>query len=104
MLYVQYLPERSTSCDVCPSNLSKLSGGNPEWVVKGKNLYYTAVSFATGGTCSGPPQEMDIVHHPWTDEIRFTIPLSTLAAGCLYGVTLINECESKYIGQLEVTD
>jgi hypothetical protein len=104
MLYVQYLPERSTSCDVCPSNLSKLSGGNPEWVVKGKNLYYTAVSFATGGTCSGPPQEMDIVHDPWADEIRFTIPLSTLAAGCLYGVTLINECESKYIGQLEVTD
>ena len=102
MLYVQYLPVHSVSCEDCPSPLSKLAGGNPEWVVRGKNMYYTTVSFSPLGSCSGSSQEMDIVLVPWTDEIRFTIPLSILTADCAYSVHLTNECETVLIGQLGI--
>lgn len=100
MLYVQYLPSMIASCKECPSPLNKAAGGNPEWVVTGQNMYYTEVRFSPVSPCTGATQGMAITSDPWTEEIRFEIPLSILTENCGYGVFLANECGVKYIGQV----
>jgi hypothetical protein len=101
-LFVKYLPEMSASCDDCPSPLSKLAGGNPEWHIKGKNMYYTEVRFSPLSPCSGPTQSMSITLVPWGDELHFTIPLSILTGNCGYTVHLANECGTILIGQIGI--
>lgn len=102
MLYVQYLPPQSSSCDLCPSPLSKLAGGNPEWVIKGQNMNYSEVRFSPIAPCGGATQGMGINASEWTNEIRFSVPLSILASDCAYGVYLTNECQSTFIGNIGI--
>jgi hypothetical protein len=102
MLYVQYLPAQVTSCDVCPSPLSKIAGGNPEWIIRGQNMNWTEVRFSPIEPCSGASQGMSITGTPWTDEIKFTVPLSILTGTCAYTVHLANSCQTTYIGDIGI--
>lgn len=102
MLYVKYFPASTASCDLCPSPLSKLAGGNPEWVIKGQNMNYSEVRFSPLNPCGGSSQGMAITADAWTDEIRFTVPLSILSGNCGYGVHLTNECQSTFIGNIGI--
>ena len=102
-LFVQYLPAQTTSCDVCPSPISKSAGGNTQWKIKGNNMYYTEVRFTPYAPCAGSSQGMAIVHEPWTDEITFAVPLSLLTVDCGYAVHLTNECISTFIGNVGAT-
>jgi hypothetical protein len=98
-LFVQYLPEQTASCDLCPS---PITSQNEEWVIKGKNMYFTEVLFSPISPCTGASQGMAIVHKPWTDQIKFSVPTSLFAENCGYGVYLTNDCTSVYIGNVGI--
>ena len=98
-LFVQYMPQQNASCEICPSPITNANG---EWTIKGMNMYFTEVRFSPISPCTGASQGMAITHEPWTDEIKFAIPTSLFDANCGYGVYLINECNSVYIGNVGI--
>ena len=100
-LFVKYLPDQGASCFSCPISVSLASDETPEWVIHGKNMYYSEARF-TPTACSGPSQGMAIAAGQWTDEIKFDIPLSILAAGCTYSVTLTNQCDTTYLSKISI--
>jgi hypothetical protein len=100
-LYVKYLPDQGASCFSCPVSVSLAQGGTPEWVIHGKNMNYSEARFYPK-VCGGPSQGMSIAAGQWTDEIKFEIPLSILAAGCKYDVALTNVCDTLFISQINI--
>ena len=65
-------------------------------------MNYSEVRFTPIAPCSASSQGMAISANDWTDEIRFTVPLSILASGCSYSVYLTNNCHSDYIGNIVI--
>jgi hypothetical protein len=100
-LFVKYLPAQGASCFSCPVSVSLSSGETPEWVIHGLNMNYSEARFSPT-VCGGPSQGMSIAAGEWTDEIKFEIPLSILAAGCTYNVALTNVCDTLSISQISV--
>ena len=100
-LFVKYLPNQGASCFSCQPTVSLASDETPEWVIHGQNMNYSEARFAPTA-CGGPSQGMAISSGQWTDEIKFEIPLSILAAGCNYNVYLANKCDTTYISQIYI--
>lgn len=91
-LYVQYLPAMNASCDECPASTEALNSLDPVWKITGSNIYYTEARFTPIAPCSGPSQGVLLTKDTFADEFTFTIPLSILADGCSYSVTLADPC------------
>jgi hypothetical protein len=100
-LFVTYLPDRAASCFSCQPTVSLALGETPEWVIHGLNMSYSEARFFPA-TCCGASQGMGITAGQWTDEIKFEIPLSILAAGCAYNVYLTNLCDTTYLSQINI--
>jgi hypothetical protein len=101
---VEYLPTPSTSCVDCPNIISKSLGGNPVWKISGKDMFFKEARFSPSN-CGGTSQSIAISGGVFTDEIQVSIPLSIMAAGCSYGVTLVDHCDgTRYMGAVSITD
>ena len=100
-LFVKYLPDQGASCFSCPLSVSLASGETLEWVIHGLNMNYSEARFYPMA-CPGPSQGISIAAGKWTEEIKFEIPLSILAAGCKYDVALTNVCDTLFINQVSI--
>jgi hypothetical protein len=103
-LWVKYYPEQVASCSDCPTPLSKDAGGNPVWKITGKYMSYTEARFTPYAPCTGASQGVAINASLWTDQLQFAVPLSILAEGCAYSVTLHDECGMVVIGQVGIIE
>lgn len=98
-LYVQYLPQSDVSCDICPNTTELLNSQDPVWKIIGSNIYYTEARFTPKGSCAGASQSITLLKDMFDDEFTFAIPLSILAEGCSYDVSLLDPCgRGEYIG------
>lgn len=90
-LFVKYLPSQSAYCDECPTTVSK-TGGGISWKIKGKDIFYHIVRYSPTN-CGGPAQDVNLSPVPhFEDAVQFTIPVSILASGCSYSVSLVDPC------------
>lgn len=86
-----------------PTSVSKAAGGNPQWTVTGKNMFYNKVRFTALSGCTGTAEALTTCTNEFCDQFVFGIPLSLLTAGCSYSVSLVDVCGGfKLIGNIAV--
>jgi|GEM_PF-3543005 len=102
-LFVANLPKATYGSASGPAEVSKSAGGNPHWVVVGKNMTYEKVVFNAIAPCTGNTGEISTACNSFCDQLNVYIPLSVLNAGCTYTITLKDKCGStKLIGSVKI--
>jgi hypothetical protein len=86
-----------------PTTVSKAAGGNPQWTVTGKNMFYNKVRFTAMQPCTGFIEAETTCTNEFCDQFVFGIPLSLLTAACSYNVALVDVCGGfKTVGTITV--
>jgi len=99
---VRTFPEESIE-SFSTQRASKSAGGNPEIKIKGKGLnWYKEARFISTNSAGCPMTTIAPVSNVAGTELTVGIPLSNMAAGCTYQISLINTCNisTGQIGQV----
>ena len=101
--FVEWLPTQNFSSYIGSPNISISAGGFPTWTIKGRNMTYQKARF-TATNCNLTTQDVAINHNgDFYDEGSFPIPLSILAVGCNYSVSIINHCgQERVLGGVQI--
>lgn len=101
--WVFSLPDAEFAGASGPTTVSKAAGGNPEWTVTGKNMFYDKVRFIAQQPCTGTVEALTTCTNSFCEQFVFGIPLSLLSAGCTYTIVLVDVCGGlKSVGSVKV--